>query len=103
MSAQDIYRGRVITDADVAWIREIIAAHPTLSRRALSKKVCEAWNWVQPNGHPRDMVCRGLMLALHRAGRIELPPPRQAVANPLLQPCRPAAGEVDRSPLGGSL
>jgi hypothetical protein len=103
MSAQDIYRGRVITDADVAWIREIIAAHPTLSRRALSKKVCEAWNWVQPNGHPRDMVCRGLMLALHRAGRIELPPPRRAVANPLLQPCRPAAADVDRSPLGGSL
>ncbi|MFQ5401816.1 MAG: hypothetical protein ACE5E7_19740, partial [Anaerolineae bacterium] len=67
------YRGRLVTDADVAFIQELIAAHPTLSRRALSKKLCEAWNWVQPNGHPRDMVCRGLMLALHRAGHIELP------------------------------
>lgn len=103
MSVQDTYRGRVITAADVASLREIIAAHPELSRWALSKKVCEAWNWVQPNGHPRDMVCRGLMLALHRAGRIELPPPRRAIANPLLQPCRPVAADVDRSPLAGSL
>jgi hypothetical protein len=103
MSVQDTYRGRVITDADVASLREIIATHPQLSRWALSKKVCQAWNWVQPNGHPRDMVCRGLMLALHRAGRIELPPPRQAIANPLLQPCRPAAAELDRAPLDGSL
>ena len=31
------YRGRMITDADVAFIRQLIAAHPTLSRRALSQ------------------------------------------------------------------
>ena len=66
------YRGRAVTDADVAFIRDLIAAHPTASRRALSKKLCEAWNWVQPNGSLRDMVCRGLMLALHRAGHIAL-------------------------------
>lgn len=103
MSVQDIYRGRVITDADVASIREIIAAHPGLSRRALSLKICQAWNWVQPNGHPRDMVCRGLMLVLHRAGRIELPPPRCRAAAPHLQRPRPAAVEVDSSPLEGNL
>ncbi len=68
------YRGRTVTDADVVFIRQLIGAHPTLSRRALSKKLCEAWNWIQPNGVLRDMVCRGLMLALHRAGHIELPP-----------------------------
>jgi hypothetical protein len=103
MSVQDTYRGRPITAADVASIREIIAAHPGLSRRALSLKVCEAWNWVQPNGHPRDMVCRGLLLVLHRAGRIELPPPRHRAADPLLLRRRPAVAEVDRSPLEGSL
>ena len=83
------YRGRMVTDADVAFIRQLIAAHPRASRRSLSKKLCEAWNWVQPNGVLRDMVCRGLMLALHRAGHIELPPVRWVNPNPLAQDRRP--------------
>lgn len=80
------FRGRQIREADVVFLRELIARNPGLSRRRLSAKVCQAWNWVQPNGQPRDMVCRGLMLALHRAGHIELPakrysPPNNAVAH----------------------
>jgi hypothetical protein len=97
------YRGRVVTEADVTSIREIIASHPALSRRALSKKVCEAWNWVQPNGQPRDMVCRGLMLALHRAGHIELPPLQCTPPNPLARRARPPVAEVERAPLECSL
>jgi hypothetical protein len=94
------YRGRVVTDADVAFINRLIVAHPTLSRRALSKKLCQAWNWVQPNGCPRDMVCRGLMLALHRAGHIELPNRQHAPPNPLAKRSRPpAAAHIDRAPL----
>lgn len=62
------YRGRRVTVADVEMIRELIASHPGASRRALSKKLCEAWGWVQPNGTPCDMQCRSLMLMLHRAG-----------------------------------
>lgn len=93
------YRGRVVTDDDVAFINQLIAAHPTLSRRALSQKLCQAWNWVQPNGQPRDMVCRGLMLALHRAGHIGLPEPRQVSSNPLAQRCAPRVVEIVRAPL----
>jgi hypothetical protein len=99
MSARLKYRGRVITDADVAFINRLIAAHPTLSRRALSQKLCQAWNWVQPNGRPRDMVCRSLMLALHRAGHIELPAPKRTPANPLAQRSRPVVVEIDQAPL----
>jgi len=72
------YRHRTITDEDLAFIRNLIAAHPTSSRWDLSKKLCVAWHWVQPNGALRDMVCRGMMLMLERAGLIELPPVRQA-------------------------
>jgi hypothetical protein len=80
------YRGRAIRAADVAFLRELIAQNPALSRRRLSVKVCEAWQWVQPNGQPRDMVCRSLMLLLHRSGHIELPakrrsPPNNAIAH----------------------
>lgn len=77
------YRSRTVTDDDVAFIRELIAANPTASRRALSRKLCEAWDWVQPNGALRDMVCRGLMVALERAGQIDLPPHRRRPRNPL--------------------
>lgn len=103
MSVKVKYRGREVTDADVAFIGQLIDSHPNLSRRALSQKLCEAWNWVQPNGQPRDMVCRGLMLALHRAGHIELPPPRAVPPNPLAQRSRPVAIEIERTPLRESL
>lgn len=97
------YRHRQITTSDVASIRELIAAHPTDSRRSLSKKLCEAWDWRQANGSLRDMVCRSLMLGLHRAGHIELPPVRCRPNNPLAKRRKPAPVEVDRSLIRTSL
>jgi len=97
------YRGREVTDGEVAFIRELIARHPTLSRRRLSEELCRSWNWVQPNGRPRDMVCRGLMLALHRSGQISLPPRQKTPPNPLAKRSKPAAIEVDRRPIEISL
>lgn len=93
------YRGRAITAADVHFIRELIAAHPADSRRALSHRLCLAWNWRQSNGAPRDMVCRGLMLALWRAGHIELPAVRRRPPNPLTVRARPQPIAVDTSPI----
>jgi hypothetical protein len=75
------FRGRQIRPADVAFLRELIAQNPTLSRRRLSVLVCQAWDWFQPNGQPRDMVCRSLLLVLHRAGHIQLPAKRQSPPN----------------------
>ena len=98
MDVQLTHRGRAITDADVVFIRDLIAAHPEASRRALSKKLCEAWNWVQPNGALRDMVCRGLMLALHRAGHIVLPSQRHVPPNPLVRRARPGSVAIDITP-----
>ena len=93
------YRGRPITAADVHFIRALIAAHPTDSRRALSHRLCLAWDWRQSNGAPRDMVCRGLMLALWRAGHIELPAVRRRPPNPLTVRARPQPIAVDTSPI----
>src|SRR5450631_1990253 len=96
------YRHRVITEDDVVFIRQLIAAHPASSRRDLSKKLCEAWNWVQANGALRDMVCRGLMLALHREGFIELPAVRRMIRNPMVERSRPVLVSVDEAPLQAS-
>ena len=103
MSTVATYRGRTVTKADVAFIRQLIADHPTLSRHGLSRKLCEAWDWRQANGHLRDIVCRGLMLKLHREGFIELPPPRQLSPNPLARRVAPRLIEIDQTPLNGKL
>ena len=78
------YRGRDFGPAEIDFIRALIAEHPELSRRRLSARLCAAWNWVQANGAPRDMVCRGLLLALHRAGHIQLPAQKVCVPNNVL-------------------
>ncbi len=99
------YRGRAVTEADIVFIRELIAKNPSLSRRKLSAELCRAWNWVQPNGELKDMVCRGLMLELHRQGQIVLPAKRQEPPNPLANRAKPSLDEdaVDTSPVDGRL
>jgi hypothetical protein len=101
------HRGRIVTAADIGFIRWLIAAHPGASRRALSKILCEAWDWRQSNGALRDMVCRGLMLKLHRGGHIQLPEVRYTTHNPLGERGslrgKPAPALVDTTPLDAGL
>jgi hypothetical protein len=97
------YRGRVFTANDILYIRELIATHPGESRRRLSEKLCEAWQWKQPNGALRDIVCRGLLLMLDRAGQIELPAVKFVPANPLVRRARPAPVQIDTSLLEGRI
>jgi hypothetical protein len=107
MATELKYRGRILTEDAIGFIRALIGENPGLSRRALSERLCEAWNWRQVNGALCDMVCRGLMLRLHREGHIELPPVRWVNPNPLarLNPerKRPAAVLVDETPLQAAL
>jgi hypothetical protein len=97
------YRGRAISDEDLAFIQQLIREQPGASRRALSAKLCEAWQWKQSNGAPRDMVCRGLLLMLHRAGEIKLPPVRYTPPNPLAKRRPPVAMLIDTTPIQGRL
>src|SRR6266704_2485644 len=45
------------------------------------------------------MICRGLMLALERAGHIALPPVRSKPINPLVSRSRPPLIETDTTPI----
>jgi hypothetical protein len=98
-----VYRGRSITSEQIAFIRQLISDRPELSRWKLSRELCEAWQWKQANGALRDMVCRGLLLLLHRTGEIELPPVRRLVRNRIAERARPARVEIEECPLHGSL
>ena len=104
MDEQITHRGRTLGREDIGFIRELIGHHPQASRRELSRLLCEAWDWRQANGALRDMVCRGMMLALHRAGHIELPAKKCSPPNPLARHGKPATDILlDQSPMVGAL
>src|ERR1700680_4461278 len=92
------YRGREISREDILYICALIGRHPKESRRTLSTKLCEAWQWRQANGALRDMVCRGMLLMLDRAGQIALPPVSYVRHNPLANRVRPEPARIDTSP-----
>jgi hypothetical protein len=83
---------------EVAFIRELIAQSPQASRRALSLLLCEEWGWKQENGAACDGLCRGLLLALDRAGEITLPAPRWRSLRPYAR-LTPARVEISKAPL----
>lgn len=103
MSVQYKYRGRIVTPEHITFIQQLLAENPSVSRRRLSEKLCEAWQWKQANGALRAMVCRGLLLMLHRAGAIELPPIRFKTPNPFLRRAAPAPMLIDTTPVTGVL
>jgi hypothetical protein len=94
------YRGQEIGSEQITLLREFIRAHPTSSRWKLSRQLCEALGWKQANGALRDVVCRGLLLMLERAGQIELPPVRCQIRGQCrtTRP-RPPAVLIDTTPL----
>jgi hypothetical protein len=97
------YRSRIVSNEDILFIQELIAANPGESRRTISTKLCEAWQWMQSNGALRDMVCRGLLLMLDRAGHIQLPPVKFVPHNPLAKRAPPALVLIDTMPIEGPL
>lgn len=94
------YRGQEIGSEQIAFLREFIRTHATSSRWKLSRQLCEVMGWKQANGALRDMVCRGLLLMLERAGQIELPPVRRHIRGQCRtgRP-RPEAVLIDDTPL----
>jgi hypothetical protein len=81
----------------VARIAAAVQADPAISRRALSRRVCEWLDWRAPDGRLRQMSCRKALVELHRRGGVELPagePMRRGAARPAPTRARPAVAEV---------
>lgn len=98
------YRGQEISGEQITFLKEFIQAHPASSRWKLSRQLCEVLGWKQANGALRDVVCRGLLLMLERAGEIELPPVRRLIRGQRRtgRP-RPEAVLIDTTPLTTTL
>lgn len=91
------YRGRIFSRDEIEEIRQVIACHGGRSRWFISREICRRWDWRQPNGVLKDMVCRGLLLELARRGLIELPACKRHSPYLLAHRKKPQAVEVDRS------
>jgi hypothetical protein len=95
------YRGKTYTSTEIKEIREVIAAHRDRSRWFISREICRRWNWTQPNGVLKDMICRGLLVRLEAQKLIELPAAKMPSPYP---GCRkPPVIEVDQAPVEGKL
>ncbi|MCP4099704.1 MAG: DUF4338 domain-containing protein [Planctomycetaceae bacterium] len=103
MDVEFKYRGQNYSVQEIAFVRQLIEANPEAGRRALSKKLCLAWNWVQKNGALRDMVCRSFMLELERSGFIVLPAKKRNPPNNLANRKKPIKADIDRTPICAKL
>jgi hypothetical protein len=68
------YRSRELDIQDIKFIRGLISKHYTRGRSYISRVLCEAWQWVQPNGKLKEYAARDLLLRLEENGSIKLPP-----------------------------
>ena len=87
------YHGRDFGADEMALLRALIAGPPALNRHALSKEFCRRIGWFKADGGLKDMMARVVMLAMHKDGRIELPPPKWP-----RPPRRPATFGPDTEP-----
>ena len=95
------YRGKTYTSTEIKEIREVIAAHRDRSRWFISREICRRWNWTQPNGVLKDMICRGLLVRLEAQKLIELPAAKMPSPYPGRR--KPPVIEVDQTPVEGKL
>jgi len=78
-------QGRTLSGDDLAAVRALIAEHPDWHRTALSRHLCELWNWRNGTGRLKDMAARSLLVKLQARGWIQLPPPLTRKRRPCAQ------------------
>ena len=96
------YRSRELTDQDIESIRSIISRHYNRGRSHISRVLCQAWNWIQPNGKLKEYAARDLLLRLEEKGFVQLPP-RLRPKNNLKKKSFQQIPFFNRQPLTGSV
>jgi hypothetical protein len=67
----------LFSEAEIEWIRQLLAEHPKLNRAQLSREVCKHLAWLRPDGRLKEMSCRVAMLRMAKDGHFMLPRPRK--------------------------
>ena len=69
-----IFSGRQFSSEEITHIKQVISSNPSISRAALSRRICEDLKWYRPDGRLKDMRCRVVLLTMQDRGLIQLPP-----------------------------
>jgi hypothetical protein len=69
--------GQEFSQEVIEKIQQAGKGKPGLSRRNLSRQVCDWLKWKSPNGKPKEMACRVALLKLERRGVVQLPAPHE--------------------------
>lgn len=69
------YRNRDIYFSDIEFIKRTIRSFGRSGRKAISRVLCELWDWRGADGGLKDLACRDLLLRLEERGFIRLPKP----------------------------
>jgi len=65
--------GQHFSQSIVDQIQGALRAEPSISRRELSRRVCEWLGWRSPSGRLQEMSCRKALAELDRRGIVDLP------------------------------
>ncbi len=91
--------GQTFSPETLERIQHLVDEDPEISRRALSRRVCQLLAWQHPDGRLKDMSCRKVLSRLHKAGRLCLPDAVQNFTFSILA----VQKEFARSPVSCSL
>ena len=91
--------GQTFLPATLESIQRLVDKTQDISRRALSRCVCEMLSWRHPDGRLKDMSCRKALARLHKTGALRMP---DAVQNSAFTR-RSLLQEFVRSPVSCSL
>jgi len=65
--------GQQFSHAMIDQIQQTVYSEPSISRLALSRRVCEWLNWRSANGQLKEMSCRKALVKMERSGVLALP------------------------------
>ncbi len=68
-----VIQGRRVSAEDLALVRDLIARNAAPHRTALSRQLCELWNWRTASGRLKDIAARCFLRKLDERGVITLP------------------------------
>ena len=91
--------GQTFSPGTLENIQRLVDETPDISRRALSRRVCEMLAWQHPDGRLKDMSCRKALSRLHKTGTLRMPDAVQGLAFTR----RSVQQEFVRSPVSCSL
>src|SRR5664279_1533357 len=65
--------GLSFTEETIGDIQCTVDANPAISRRSLSKRLCELLDWRSATGRLKEISCRKAVSMLHRRNLVRLP------------------------------